>query len=225
MRSRGLSRLIVFDFDGTLADTWRDIANALNRTLLEAGLPAVEGPEVRFWIGDGVLKLLERAVPEAHRSPQRIEELYRAFREHYHRCCLETTETYPGIIECLEALSDSMLAIASNKPARFLDHMTEGLGLKSYFRVVLGGDSLPVKKPDHRVLVHLMGRLDQVPNEIWMVGDAAVDVQMGQAAGARTIGCAWGLRGRDELREAGVDVLVEHAREIPHAVFGFGTGH
>ncbi len=220
MRDPGPRRLIVFDFDGTLADTWRDIATALNRTLLGEGLPAVDGPDVRFWIGDGALKLLERAVPEPHRSPERIAELYARFREHYDRCCLDTTETYSGILECLEALSDCMLAIASNKPARFLDHMTDGLGLKAYFRVVLGGDSLPVKKPDHRVLVHLMQRLGDAPDEIWVVGDSAVDVQMGRAAGVRTIGCAWGLRGRDELRDAGVDVLIEHPREIPHAVFG-----
>ena len=215
-------RLIVFDFDGTLADTWRDIATALNRTLLDAGLPAVDGPEVRFWIGDGALKLLERAVPEPQRSPERIEELYARFREHYERCCLDTTETYPGIMDCLEGLEGCVLAIASNKPARFLDHMTEGLGLKSYFRVVLGGDSLPVRKPDHRVLVHLMQRLEEAPDEIWVVGDSAVDVQMGRAGGARTLGCGWGLRGRDELREAGVDRLVEHPREILHAVFGQG---
>lgn len=213
-------RLIVFDFDGTLADTWRDIATALNRTLLDAGLPAVDGPEVRFWIGDGALKLLERAVPEPQRSPERIEELYARFREHYERCCLDTTETYPGIMDCLEGLEGCMLAIASNKPARFLDHMTEGLGLKSYFRVVLGGDSLPVRKPDHRVLVHLIQRLEEAPDEIWVVGDSAVDVQMGRAGGAHTLGCGWGLRGRDELREAGVDRLVEHPREILHAVFG-----
>jgi phosphoglycolate phosphatase len=213
-------RLVVFDFDGTLADTWRDIATALNRTLLDAGLPGIDGPEVRFWIGDGALKLLERSVPEPHRSPERIAELYAQFREHYDRCCLDTTETYPGIVDCLEALSDSALAIASNKPAHFLDHMIDGLGLKAYFRVVLGGDSLPVKKPDGRVLEQLVERLNEAPREIWMVGDGAVDVEMGRAAGARTIGCAWGLRGRDELRKAGVDALIEHPREITRVVLG-----
>jgi len=220
MRGSGSRRLVVFDFDGTLADTWRDIATALNRTLHDVGLPGVDGPDVCFWIGDGALKLLERALPESQRSPERIAELYGVFREHYDRCCLDTTETYPGILDCLEGLSDSMLAVASNKPARFLDRIIDGLGLKSYFRVVLGGDSLQVKKPDRRVLEHLVQRLDQAPGEIWMVGDSAVDVETGRAAGARTIGCGWGLRGRDELCAAGVDVLVEHPREILHAIFG-----
>ncbi len=98
--------------------------------------------------------------------------------------------------------------------------MIDGLGLKAYFRVVLGGDSLPVKKPDGRVLEQLVERLGEAPKEIWMVGDGAVDVEMGRAAGARTIGCAWGLRGRDELRKAGVDALIEHPREITRVVFG-----
>jgi len=216
----GRRRLAIFDFDGTLADTWRDIASALNRTLRDVGLPLVEGPEVRFWIGDGVFKLLERAVPEPHRSTQRIAELHERFREHYHACCLDTTETYPGIIECLDELSTVALAIASNKPAQFLDHMVGELGLKPYFRVVLGGDSLSIRKPDGRVVEQVIKRLGEPVDEVFMVGDSAVDVQTGRAAGGRTIGCLWGLRGREELDRAGVDVLVGHPREIPPVVLG-----
>ena len=78
----------MFDFDGTLADTWRDIATALNRTLRETDLPAVTGPEVRYWIGDGALKLLERAVPEERRSQDFVDDLYERFRVHYDACCL-----------------------------------------------------------------------------------------------------------------------------------------
>ncbi len=79
MRAATPPRLVVFDFDGTIADTWRDIASALNGTLAEAGLPRVEGPEVRFWIGDGVRPLLARAVPKIASDPTRLEELYARF--------------------------------------------------------------------------------------------------------------------------------------------------
>ncbi len=214
------SRLVVFDFDGTLADTWRDIATALNRTLADAGLPAVEGPDVRFWIGDGALKLLERAVPAERRGELELEQLFEVFRDHYDRCLLDTTEPYRGIVECLDALAGAALAVASNKPTRFLTRAIDGLGLKGYFSVVLGGDTLDVRKPDPRVLDHLIERLGTRPSQVWIVGDSAIDIQTGRNANARTIGCAWGLRGREELRAAGPDYLVETPAEIPPLVLG-----
>ncbi len=211
-------RLVIFDFDGTLADTWRDIASALNRTLEEAGLERVDGPEVRFWIGEGVLPLLRRAAPQADDAS--LGALYERFRGHYLRNCLETTETYPGIPECLEALCDATLVVASNKPSRFLDRVIEGLGLKRHFRIVLGGDSLAVRKPDPAIVAHVIEQLGAPVDQVWMVGDSAVDVATGRAAGARTVGCAWGLRGRGELRAAGAEFLIEHPREIPPLVGG-----
>jgi phosphoglycolate phosphatase len=212
------SRVVVFDFDGTLADTWRDLATALNRTLAETGLPPVEGPQVQAWIGDGALKLLANALPESEREPSRLEPHYERFRAHYDRCCLDTTDLYPGISACLEALAQESLAVLSNKPARFLDRIIDGLGIKGVFGAVLGGDTLPVRKPDPAVLAGVIERLGVRPDEIWMIGDSAIDVETGRAAGARTIGCGWGLRGREELRAAGVEFLLEHPREIARTV-------
>ncbi len=220
MSDQAPSRLVVFDFDGTLADTWRDIAAALNRTLADAGLPAVGGPDVRFWIGEGAMKLLERAVPEEERDADRLATLFESFRGHYDRCLLDTTEPYRGIVDCLDALAGSSLAVASNKPTRFLPRVIDGLGLKGYFGIVLGGDTLDVQKPDPRVLAHLIAQLETRPDQVWMVGDGAIDIETGRNSGARTIGCAWGLRGRDELRAARPDFLVESPSEIPPLVLG-----
>jgi phosphoglycolate phosphatase len=208
------SRVVVFDFDGTLADTWRDLATALNRTLADAGLPPVEGPQVRAWIGDGALKLLANALPPEERLPERLEPHYERFRSYYDACCLETTELYPGIAECLAALSHERLAVLSNKPARFLDRIIDGLGIKGQFGAVLGGDTLPMRKPDPALITGVIERLGVRPSEVWMIGDSGVDVETGKHAGARTIGCGWGLRGRAELRSAGVEFLLEHPREI-----------
>ena len=214
------SRLVVFDFDGTLADTWRDIATALNQTLADAGLAAVGGPDVRFWIGEGAMKLLERAVPEEERDADSLAALFESFRGHYDRCLLDTTEPYRGIVDCLDALAGNPLAVASNKPTRFLPRVIDGLGLKGYFRIVLGGDTLEVQKPDPRVLAHVVAQLETAPDQVWMVGDSAIDIETGRNSGARTVGCAWGLRGRDELRDARPDFLVESPREIPPLVLG-----
>lgn len=216
----GTRPVVVFDFDGTLADTWRDIANALNDTLRGAALPEVSGPDVRFWIGSGALRLLERAVPEPRRTERYLAELYQEFRGHYERRCLDTTEPYPGIVECLGALHSCELAVLSNKPTLFLDRVIEGLGLRSHFGLVLGADALPKPKPSPAAMDHLMQRIDATPAELWMVGDSAIDVETGRTAGARTVGCAWGLRGRDELRRAGTDFLIESPAEIPPLILG-----
>lgn len=220
MRSSSCSPLVVFDFDGTLADTWRDIANALNRTLEAVGLEPALGCDVRFWIGDGARRLLERAVPPSERTSEVIDALYSIFSDQYQATCLETTELYPGIVECLEALRPLPLAIASNKPERFLGPIVEGLGLTAHFRVIAGGDTLAVRKPDPGVLAEIVARMGEGPGSPWMVGDSGIDVETGRAAGARTIGCAWGLRGREELERAGVDHLVEDPAEIPRLIGG-----
>lgn len=220
-------RLVVFDFDGTLADTWRDIATALNETLVEVGLPEVHGPDVRQMIGDGARKLLLRAVPPARRTPEEIDALYARFALRYEHCFLDTTELYPGMAAALDELADAELAIASNKPTRFLEPIVAGLGLKDRFRVALGGDALDVKKPDPRVVHSVVERVygsgtrtvgEEI--EVWMIGDSAVDIATGRDAGAGTIGCAWGLRGRDELRAAEPDFLLEDPTAIPAAVLG-----
>ena len=227
--------LLVFDFDGTLADTWRDLAAALNRALADEGLPIVEGPEVKFWVGYGVRPLLARAVPDA--EPARLEQLYARFAAHYERGCLDTTRLYDGIAECLAACRGADLVVASNKPAVFLLPMVERLGLAPHFAAVFGGDSLAARKPDPAVLYEVAARVGydrfrrserseragEAPEapSIWMIGDSAVDVETGRGAGARTIGCAWGLRGRDELAEAACDHLIEHPSEIASLVWDF----
>lgn len=211
------AQLVVFDFDGTLADTWRDLAAALNRTLAEDGLPTFEGPEVKRWVGHGVLPLIARAVPDA--DPARLERLRTSFFSHYAAGCLATTRLYDGIEACLDACAGADLAVASNKPATFLVPMVERLGIARHFAAVLGGDSLPMRKPDPRVIEAVVERVRsrdrRADDAIWMIGDSAVDIETGRAAGARTIGCAWGLRGRDELRAAACEFLIEHPREIP----------
>jgi phosphoglycolate phosphatase len=205
----------MFDFDGTLADTWRDIATALNRTLREAGLDDVPGERVRSWIGNGVVQLLERTVPAAEQSPEHIAALYGRFRVHYDDCCLATTTLYPGIAQCLSDLSGHTLAVLSNKPTHFLERMIAGLRLQDRFAAVVGGDVLPVRKPDRAAVDYAVRAAGVVPSELWMIGDSAIDVATGRAAGAHTIGCTWGFRSRAELITAGAGFLVDHPQEIP----------
>ena len=205
--------LVIFDFDGTLADTWRDIATGLNRTLRDAGLATAEPAEVKAWVGHGVRRLIAQAI--ASDDPERIEPLYLRFRAHYAECCLDTTALYDGVEAALDALAPThVLAILSNKPQLFLDRIADGLAIRPRFAAVVGGDALPVSKPDPATIAHVVAAVGGAPR-VWMVGDSAVDVETGKRYGAATIGCAWGLRSREELRAAGVDVLIEHASELP----------
>jgi len=202
--------LVILDFDGTLADTWRDIATALNRSLCEAGLPPVSGPQVKGWIGHGVLPLLRRAVGAAGDA----EALYATFRRHYADCCLDTTLLYDGMAAALDRLDGARLAILSNKPGRFLDQIVDGLGVRGRFAAVVGGDALPVAKPDPATIAHVVELVGAAPR-VWMVGDSAVDIDTGRAFGARTVGCTWGLRPLEELRDAGAEILIDHPSQLP----------
>ncbi|MDX2166550.1 MAG: HAD-IA family hydrolase [Deltaproteobacteria bacterium] len=211
--------LVIFDFDGTLADTWRDIATAVNRTLREAELPAVEPGRVKDWVGHGVVPLLRRAVAAADGpvDDARVAALYEVFRRHYDRCCLDTTSLYAGMAAALDCLGDARLAILSNKPQRFLDRIVDGLAMRDRFAPVVGGDALAVQKPDPATIAHVV-ELAGAPRRVWMVGDSAIDVATGRAYGARTIGCAWGLRPRAELQAAGADALIDHPAQLPAAL-------
>jgi phosphoglycolate phosphatase len=208
--------LIIFDFDGTLADTWRDIATAVNQTLVAGDLPPVPAESVKDWIGHGVVNLLRRAVAATAGSVDetRVNALYSVFRGHYDRCCLDTTTLYDGMDAALDQLGGAILAILSNKPQHFLDRIVDGLGERKRFAVVVGGDALTVQKPDPATIAHVVA-LAGPADRVWMIGDSAVDVAAGRAYAARTVGCTWGMRPRAELQEAGATALVDHPSELP----------
>lgn len=210
--------LIIFDFDGTLADSWRDIATALNRTLAEARLPEANSAHVRTWIGEGVMALLCRAAGSA--EGDQLAALHARYGAHYERCCLDTTTLYPGMREALDAMGDHTLAVLSNKPARFLVRMLAGLGVADRFAAAVGGDVVPASKPDPAAIGYVVGALAIAPGRVWMVGDSAVDVAAGRAFGARTVGCAWGLRGAGELHRAGAEFVIAHPRELVPIIAG-----
>ncbi len=208
------STLVIFDFDGTLADTWRDIADAVNATLASAGIPAVDEPSARLGIGEGVLPLLRRHLGPAA-SVSRVHALYDDFARRYEGQTLRHTALYAGMEDALDALRWAKLAIVSNKPNVYLRRQLQELAIASRFEIALGGDSLPRTKPDPELVRTVVERTGFRSERIWVVGDSGIDIELGRAAGASTIGCAWGLRGRDELVAAGADHVVEHPRELP----------
>lgn len=185
---------LLFDLDGTLVDSIRDLATALNLLRGELGLPPLPLARVRACIGDGATLLVRRAVAEV---PFRAELLQR-FLDHYADHLLDETVVYPGIREFLDQQRHRRLGIVTNKPQALALPLVEGLGLTPYFKVVVGGDTCPEKKPHPMPVRHALARLGADPATAAMIGDHHTDLRAGAAAGLRTCFCAWGIGRRED---------------------------
>ena len=200
----------LFDLDGTLADTLPDIAASTNHVRAVWDLPPLDLPAVRRLIGDGARSLLLRALHERlpPAGPARETALDAAFADytaHHTVQCTAAAQLYPlvrGHLESLRAAGHA-LAVVTNKPERFALPLVHHLGLHDLLPVVIGGDTLPQKKPDPAPLRLALQRL-AVPEELAagavMVGDGVQDLRAGAAAGLRTIGCLFGYGDPAALR-------------------------
>jgi phosphoglycolate phosphatase len=193
--------LVLFDLDGTLADTAPDIAHALNVTLVEAGLPPHPLSTVISYVGDGAPKLIERALPPTLRG-QAVGPLLERFLLHYEaRACVDS-RLYPGITEFLQALAQAGVnaAVLTNKTGKVARQLVDALWPASGFLAVVGdGDGYP-RKPDPTAARALVERCGTVPARTVMVGDGVPDVQVARALGCSAVAAAWGYSSRARLQ-------------------------
>ena len=212
---------ILFDLDGTLVNSREDLVTSVNLTLKEMSRELLAGDLVASFVGEGVSKLIERALSvslEQPPVPAEIETGVEIFRRHYRQHLLDQTRPYPDVAETLSYFHGLPMAVITNKPADFSLAILEGLGLSHHFRAVLGGDSLPERKPHPAPLVEA-ARLCETPIEqCLMVGDSRVDIMAGKAAWMRTCGFTGGFRARSELEEAGADFLIDRFGELREIV-------
>ena len=212
-------QLIVFDLDGTLIDSARDLANSVNAALVHMNRPPLPDEIIAGFVGNGAAMLVRRSLAEEEKiSPDEVhdEELARAyayFIEHYRAHNLDNTCAYPGVAEALAELSRSRtLAVLTNKPIRPALHICEGLGIAKFFKTIYGGDSFPMKKPDPMGLNSLIAEARVKPEETLMIGDSKVDVLTARNAGAWSLGCQFGF-GPQNLHEEVPDILVDTAED------------
>lgn len=206
--------LVVFDLDGTLVDSSRDLAAALNAMLarLLPGAPQLPLDQVRSFVGDGARALVARGLGAAGLD-ERPEDALGVFLDCYRACMLDTTRLYPGVAECLEALGGRPLAVLTNKPGEMSRAILSALGVADRFFRIVGGDEAP-RKPDPAGLLALMREAGAAPAGTLMVGDSANDVRTGRAAGAWTAGVRHGFDPRG-LADHPPDAVIDGLHELP----------
>jgi len=208
----GTFALIIFDLDGTLVDASPDLHTAVNETLAERHLPPRSLAEIHRFIGDGARELMLRALPDGQRDL--VDELMPRYLEHYAAHIFDKTYAYPGVDQALTALSAKIKAVCSNKPERFTRQILDALGWSHHFGCVLGGDSLPVKKPDPRMLTAVCDAVHIPAERTVMVGDGPQDIAAAHAAGMACISVTWGFTPAEVLRQHGPDQLARSPAEL-----------
>ena len=205
-------KLAVFDLDGTLADTLEDLATAVNYGLIKLGYPVHHIDQYNNFVGNGILKLCERALPEG--KSESLQELHDIFDSFYKNHCMDKTKEYTGVTELLRQLSKNGvdIAVATNKDQTFATKIVAKLFPYIKFVKVLGGCNERPKKPAPDIIYEIKG--DREYSEIYMIGDSNVDIETAKNAGMKSIGCLWGFRTEQELKDAGADYVVSEPSEI-----------
>lgn len=206
-------RAILFDLDGTLADTAADIAAAVNATLGALGRAPLDVDRVRSYIGNGADVLLHRILTgerEGRAEPGLHERARGVFFAEYDASNGRTAECYPGVREGLEHARRRGLRLGcvTNKPQRHSDALLARLGIDDYFDVVLGGDALPERKPHPAPLLHAAGRLGVAPGECLMIGDSANDALAARAAGMPVVLVGYGYSADRPVASIDCDAVV-----------------
>ncbi|MBR5869922.1 MAG: HAD family hydrolase [Clostridia bacterium] len=208
---------LLFDLDGTLLDTLSDLQNAVFHALDAFGMPQRSGDEVRMMVGNGIKNLIDRAVPEGT-PPEKTAEVLAVFRDYYGKNSRINTAPYDGIIVTLKLLSQKgyKMAVISNK----VDFAVKDLNrdfFAEYIPIAIGDREGRNKKPAPDSLYEAMELLGVTKEECLYIGDSDVDILTAKNAGVPCIGCAWGFRGRDFLREHGLDDawILENPTDLP----------
>lgn len=204
--------LIIFDLDGTLIDSSKDIAWAVNKTLNHLGFNELSYDVIKSYIGWGVKMLLEQAVPKERHNI--LAHARNIFLKYYEDHLLVDTHLYSGAKEILEYFKHKKLAIITNKPLGLTEKILNGLSIPKYFQKVIGGDSVQNKKPHPEAVDIVLAELSVKPEKAIFIGDSRIDIEAGKNAGIITCGAVYGFRGKDELINAGADFLIEEIGEL-----------
>lgn len=218
-----MTRLVIFDLDGTLLNTIDDLAISTNYALRQFGFPEHALTEYPYFVGNGITKLIERALPPDRRDEDTVNRLKQEFVKYYQQHKTDLTRPYRGIPSVLEVLNEKgiLMAVASNKYHQGTDELIRHYFGSSLFKVIAGQkDGIP-PKPDPAVIHFILSKTGVSPADALYVGDSGVDMQTAAHSGVTSVGVTWGFRPRRELEENGAN----HIAERPYDILNFIQTH
>lgn len=209
-----MKKAIIFDFDGTLVDTSVDLHTSLNHALVGCGFQPRSISEAISFIGNGIEKLVHRALPE-NQTEEDFNNCLEVFKTHYHKHKIDNTMPYPGMIALLEKLKSDgyFLGLISNKTNPALQELTEDF-FPNTFDFVLGAAEGMNKKPDSQLMEYFLEKHGFTKEEAVYIGDSEVDVEFCHNSNVDFIGVSWGFRGREVLSKLGVEKIADFPFEI-----------
>jgi len=211
---------LLFDLDGTLVDSLPDLAAAVDTMLAGVGHPPAGAAKVGIWVGNGMDNLILRALRDADHAepdPDTLVRARRLFQAEYGAHFCVHSRLYPTVAEALPRLAAAGLAmgVVTNKPLSFTEPLLRELGIRDWFGVVLGGDSLPVRKPDPEPLHHAARVLRPAGSRVLMVGDSVNDIQAARRAGYPVVCLSYGYNHGHDIREGNPDAVIDTLAELP----------
>ncbi|MBO8132122.1 MAG: phosphoglycolate phosphatase [Candidatus Marinimicrobia bacterium] len=217
------TKLLIFDLDGTLVNSFNDIAESVNETLRNFGYNELDKKVAIQYIGDGIKKLVSRAFgkslyndSEHEWKEEELTKFYNHYVDNYEKNLLNTTVLYPCVKETIEKLKlmDTLMVVLSNKNERLSKKILEALKVKDYFDLIFGGDSFTTKKPDPNPILNILKYFSVSVDKAMIVGDSENDIIAGKNAGIKTCAVTYGLKPKEELEKHNPDYIIDEFKEI-----------
>ena len=215
-------KLVVFDLDGTLANTLLDLANSMNKALLENNLPTHPIEAYNQFVGNGINNLVTKVLGDKGDDKDLHKKVKAYFDDYYPYHLCDYTVAYDGMSLVLLKLCKSGIktAVHTNKPQEFVPQILKALYPDHTFDMVIGNCPEFCRKPSPQALDYIMEKTGVSKSDTLYIGDSDVDVMTAHNAGVKVCGVEWGFRGREELKNAGADYLVATAEELLIVVEG-----
>lgn len=213
-------KMILIDVDGTLVDSVPDLAFCVDEMMARINLPIPGEPKARTWVGNGVERLVKRALTndlEAEPETELLAQALPIFMELYAANTCRLSQLYPGVQEGLDFLQSTAIKLGcvTNKAKQFTIPLLQTLGIADRFEIIISGDTLAKKKPDPLPLLHAASHFNINPDQALMLGDSVSDIKAARAADFNIICVSYGYNHGNDIRDSNPDVVIDSFTELP----------